>query len=197
MYSYIIGVITHKEEGKIALENNGIGYEINVSNQTLSSFTFENEPVKLFTYLVVREDEMSLYGFSTLEEKNIFLKLITVSGIGPKMAIGILSEISISGLMSAIASEDIRTLSKVKGIGKKTAERIVLELKDKINPLEAMSVGGEVNFQIDDNIFDDAVTTLVNLGITKNDAYSLVKQVAKQEDTLEDIITKALRGMGK
>ena len=197
MYSYIIGVITHKEEGKIALENNGIGYEINVSNQTLGTFTFENEPVKLYTYLVVREDEMSLYGFSTLEEKDLFLKLITVSGIGPKMALGILSEISISALMSAIASEDVRLLSKIKGIGKKTAERLVLELKDKINPLEAMSRGADISYPVDDSIFDDAVTTLTNLGISKNDAYNLVKQVANKDDSLEDIITKALRGMGR
>ncbi|MBO7526705.1 MAG: Holliday junction branch migration protein RuvA [Clostridia bacterium] len=197
MYSYIIGVITHKEDGRITLENNGIGYEINVSNQTLSSFSFENEPVKLYTYLNVREDEMSLFGFATTEEKNLFLKLITVSGIGPRMAIGILSEVSISGFMSAIASEDVKTLAKIKGIGKKTAERIILELKDKINPLEAMSVGGEISVQVDDSVFDDAVATLVNLGINKNNAYMLVKQVAKQEDTLEDIITKALREMGR
>ena len=197
MYSYIIGVITHKEEGRITLENNGIGYEINVSNQTLSSFSFENEPVKLYTYLNVREDEMSLFGFATTEEKNLFLKLITVSGIGPRMAIGILSEVSISGFMSAIASEDVKTLAKIKGIGKKTAERIILELKDKINPLEAMSVGGEISVQVDDSVFDDAVATLVNLGINKNNAYMIVKQVAKQEDTLEDIITKALREMGR
>ena len=197
MYSYIIGVITHKEDGKITLENNGIGYEINVSNQTISSFSFENEPVKLYTYLNVREDEMSLFGFATTEEKNLFLKLITVSGIGPRMAIGILSEVSISGFMSAIASEDVKTLAKIKGIGKKTAERIILELKDKINPLEAMSVGGEISVQVDDSVFDDAVATLVNLGINKNNAYMLVKQVAKQEDTLEDIITKALREMGR
>lgn len=197
MYSYIIGIVTHKEEGKISLENNGIGYEIYVSNQTLSSFPFDNEPVKLFTYLVVREDEMSLFGFSTQEEKNLFLKLITVSGIGPRIAIGILSEITISGLLSAICNEDVRTLSKIKGIGKKTAERIVLELKDKVNPLETMSVGGDINYQIDDTIFDDAVETLVGLGISKNEAYKLIKSVAKQEDTLEDIITKALRGMNK
>lgn len=199
MYSYIIGVITHKEEGKIALENNGIGYEINVSNQTLNSFVYPNEPVKIFTYLVVREDEMSLYGFSTMEEKNLFLQLITVSGVGPKMAIGILSDISISGLMTAIASEDIKTLCKIKGLGKKTAERMVLELKDKINPLEAIALGGEdVNYSsVDDTLFDDAVATLINLGISKNEAYKIVKSVATKDDTIEDIITKALRGMGK
>lgn len=198
MYSYIIGVVTHKEEGKIALENNGIGYEINVSSQTMNSFEFENEPVKLFTYLVVREDEMSLYGFSCIEEKNMFLQLISVSGIGPKMAIGILSEISLSGLMSAIASEDLKTLCKIKGLGKKTAERLVLELKDKVNPMEAiaMSAGANENF-VDEQIVDDAVATLNGLGISKNEAYKLVKEVATKDMSLEEIITKVLRGMSR
>ena len=129
MYSYIIGVVTQKDLGKITIENNGIGYEINVSNQTLDSITFENEPVKIYTYLNVREDDMSLYGFLSIEEKDMFLKLISVGGIGPKMALGILSEITITGLMNAIASEDLKRLCKVKGLGKKTAERLILELK--------------------------------------------------------------------
>ena len=198
MYAYIIGVVTQKEEGKIALENNGIGYEINVSNLTLNSFTFENQPVKIYTHLVVREDDMSLYGFSTLEEKSMFLKLITVGGIGPKMAIGILSEISLSGLMSAIASEDLKTLCKVKGLGKKTAERLILELKDKINPLEAIALGGAVETnEVDENIVEDAIATLTGLGISKNEAYKLVKAVATKDMSLEDIITKVLRGMSR
>ena len=198
MYAYIIGVVTQKEEGKIALENNGIGYEINVSNLTLNSFTYENQPVKIYTYLVVREDDMALYGFSTLEEKSMFLKLITVGGIGPKMAIGILSEISLSGLMSAIASEDLKTLCKIKGLGKKTAERLILELKDKVNPLEAIALGGAVETNdVDENIIEDAIATLTGLGITKNEAYKLVKDVAKKDMTLEDIITKVLRGMSR
>lgn len=198
MYAYIIGVITQKEEGKIALENNGIGYEINVSNLTLNSFSFENQPVKIYTYLVVREDDMSLYGFASLEEKSMFLKLISVGGIGPKMAIGILSEISLSGLMSAIASEDLKTLCKVKGLGKKTAERLILELKDKVNPLEAIALGGMVETNdIDENIVEDAIVTLTGLGISKNEAYKLVKEVAKKDMTLEDIITKVLRGMSR
>ena len=199
MYSYIIGVVTHKEEGKIALENNGIGYEINVSNFTLQSLPMENEAIRIFTYLVVREDEMSLYGFASLDEKNMFLKLITVSGIGPRMALGILSEISISGLMGAIASEDLKTLTKIKGLGKKTAERLILELKDKVNPLEVLAMGGsvEVKPQIDDGIFEDAVVTLTGLGISKNEAGRLVKQVYKPDMSLEDIITNVLRGMSR
>ena len=108
MYSYIIGIVTQKDANKITLENNGIGYEINVSNQTLDAITFENEPVRIYTYLNVKEDEMSLYGFLSNEEKDMFLKLLTVGGIGPKMALGILSEITITGLMNAIASEDLK-----------------------------------------------------------------------------------------
>ncbi len=198
MYSYIIGVVTHKEEGKISLENNGIGYEINVSGFTLDSIEFENEPVKIFTYLVVREDEMSLYGFSCIEEKDMFLKLISVSGIGPKMAIGILSEISISGLITAIASEDLKTICKIKGLGKKTAERLILELKDKVNPMEAIAMGQEIEAdEVNEQVFDDAVSTLAGLGVGKNEAYKLVKQVATKDMSLEQIITNVLRGMGR
>ena len=198
MYSYIIGVVTHKEDGKIALENNGIGYEINVSSFTLDSFEYENEPVKIYTYLVVREDEMSLYGFSCMEEKAMFLKLISVGGIGPKGAIGILSEISLSGLMTAIASEDLKSLCKIKGLGKKTAERLILELKDKVNPMEALAMsGGNFEESIDDQIFDDAVITLTGLGISKNEAYRMVKDVATKDMSLEDIIRNVLRSISR
>ena len=198
MYSYIIGIVTHKEEGKIALENNGIGYEINVSNTTIEAISNETGAIKIFTYLVVREDEMSLYGFISLEEKNMFLKLISVGGIGPKMAIGILSEISLSGLMNAIASEDLRTLCKVKGLGKKTAERLILELKDKVNPMEALVMGVDAPADfIDDKIIEEAVETLTGLGLSKNDAGKLVKEVATKDMSLEDIIRNVLRSISR
>lgn len=198
MYSYIIGIVTHKEEGKIALENNGIGYEINVSNTTIDAISNEAGAIKIFTYLVVREDEMSLYGFISLEEKNMFLKLISVGGIGPKMAIGILSEISLSGLMNAIASEDLRTLCKVKGLGKKTAERLILELKDKVNPMEALVMGVDAPADfIDDKVIEEAVETLTGLGLSKNDAGKLVKEVATKDMSLEDIIRNVLRSISR
>lgn len=199
MYSYIIGVITQKEDGKVTVENNGIGYELFVSNQTLETFTFENEPVKLFTYLNVREDEMTLYGFATIEEKKLFLQLTSVSGIGPKMAISILSEISIAGLMTAIASDDLKTLCKIKGLGKKTAEKLLIELRDKINMFEALALGGEIKEQveIDEDILDDAISALTGLGIGKNEAYRRVKDVYKKDMSIEEIITNVLRGMSK
>lgn len=198
MYSYIIGIVTQKDANKITLENNGIGYEINVSNQTLDAITFENEPVRIYTYLNVKEDEMSLYGFLSNEEKDMFLKLLTVGGIGPKMALGILSEITITGLMNAIASEDLKRLCKVKGLGKKTAERLILELKDKINPLEALALGkDEEANMLDENIIKDAIATLVGLGVSKNEAYRMVKEVATKDMSLEQIITNVLKGMSR
>lgn len=198
MYSYIIGIVTQKDANKITLENNGIGYEINVSNQTLDAITFENEPIRIYTYLNVKEDEMSLYGFLSNEEKDMFLKLLTVGGIGPKMALGILSEITITGLMNAIASEDLKRLCKVKGLGKKTAERLILELKDKINPLEALALGkDEEANMLDENIINDAIATLVGLGVSKNEAYRMVKEVATKDMSLEQIITKVLKGMSR
>ena len=198
MYSYIIGIVTQKDANKITLENIGIGYEINVSNQTLDAITFENEPVRIYTYLNVKEDEMSLYGFLSNEEKDMFLKLLTVGGIGPKMALGILSEITITGLMNAIASEDLKRLCKVKGLGKKTAERLILELKDKINPLEALALGkDEEANMLDENIINDAIATLVGLGVSKNEAYRMVKEVATKDMSLEQIITNVLKGMSR
>ena len=198
MYSYIIVIVTQKDANKITLENNGIGYEINVSNQTLDAITFENDPIRIYTYLNVKEDEMSLYGFLSLEEKDMFLKLLTVGGIGPKMALGILSEITITGLMNAIASEDLKRLCKVKGLGKKTAERLILELKDKINPLEALALGkDEEANMLDENIINDAIVTLVGLGVSKNEAYRMVKEVATKDMSLEQIITNVLKGMSR
>lgn len=193
MYSYIIGIIAQKEEGKIILENNGIGYEINVSNQTLNFFAYDNEPVKIFTYLVVREDEFSLYGFSTIEEKNLFLQLITVSGIGPKMAIGILSGLSLSDLTVAIINEDVKLLSKIKGLGKKTAERLCLELKDKLSPV-GLAQNNIFNVDYDEDAVQMATDTLISLGISKNDAYMLARANASENATAEEIISKALRG---
>ncbi len=196
MYSYIIGVVTLKDINKVTLENNGIGYEIFVSSQTLDSITFENEPIKIYTYLNVKEDEMSLFGFISLDEKDMFLKLITVGGIGPKMAIAILSDISISSLKNAIINEDTKRLCKLKGLGKKTAERLILELKDKINPLETLA-SNLVEDDVDENVINDAISALVGLGLSKNEAFKLVKETAKKDMTLEQIITNVLRGMSR
>jgi len=197
MFNFIIGKIEEKQEGLVVLNNNDIGYEINISNNTLCSLPDMNELVKLHTYFQVREDGVSLFGFSTLEEKRLFLQLITVSGVGPKMAISILSGARLSDIGVSIVNGDIGILSKIKGCGKKTAERIIVELRDKIDAfgLAVENVQTPV-VNVDSSIVNDAVDTLMSLGINKNEAVRLVKLVMTDSDTVEDIIAKVLRNMG-
>ena len=196
MISFLIGVIDEKRENYLTIDVNGVGYELTVSNNTLVSLPMPGENAKIYTYLSVREDGVSLYGFSTTEERDLFNKLITVSGIGPKVAITILSGLSISDLIVAISNQDVKLLSKIKGLGKKTAERLCLELKDKLNILDAGISANDNNF--DANYDEDAVQmatdTLISLGINKNEAYMLARSNAANNATAEEIISKSLRG---
>lgn len=197
MFNFIIGKIEEKQEGLVILNNNNIGYEINVSNNTLCSIPDVFEQVKLYTYFQVREDGVSLFGFSTIEEKNLFLQLITVSGVGPKMAIAILSGARLSDIGISIVNGDISLLSKIKGCGKKTAERIIVELRDKIDAFGlAVDTTQTPITNVDSGIVNDAVDTLMSLGINRNEASRLVKLVMAESDTVEDIIAKVLRNMG-
>ena len=192
MISYIIGKVTEKEENMIVVESNGIGYEIQVSSYTANSIEFDNEYVKILTYMQVKEDGICLYGFISKEEKNMFLKLISVSGIGPKMAIGILSGVTIPELINAILSQDVKMLCTIKGLGKKTAERLLVELKDQTMPNVNVVSNDNLNY----NAIDQVTDTLVSLGVGKNEAYRLAKDNAENGLSVEEIITKCLRGMG-
>ncbi len=192
MISYIIGKVTEKEENMIVVESNGIGYEIQVSSYTANSIEFDNEYVKILTYMQVKEDGICLYGFISKEEKNMFLKLISVSGIGPKMAIGILSGVTIPELINAILSQDVKMLCTIKGLGKKTAERLLVELKDQTMPNVNVVSNDNLNY----NAIDQVTDALVSLGVGKNEAYRLAKDNAENGLSVEEIITKCLRGMG-
>ncbi len=192
MISYIIGKVTEKEENMIVVESNGIGYEIQVSSYTANSIEFDNEYAKILTYMQVKEDGICLYGFISKEEKNMFLKLISVSGIGPKMAIGILSGVTIPELINAILSQDVKMLCTIKGLGKKTAERLLVELKDQTMPNVNVVSNDNLNY----NAIDQVTDALVSLGVGKNEAYRLAKDNAENGLSVEEIITKCLRGMG-
>ncbi len=196
MISFLIGVIDEKRENYLTIDVNGVGYELTVSNNTLVSLPMPGENAKVYTYLSVREDGVSLYGFSTIEERDLFNKLITVSGIGPKVAITILSGLSISDLIVAISNQDVKLLSKIKGLGKKTAERLCLELKDKLNILDAGIGDNDNNFDAnyDEYAVQMATDTLISLGINKNEAYMLARSNAANSATAEEIISKSLRG---
>lgn len=193
MFSYIVGTIEYKKDNLLILENNGIGYEITVSSNTIANLPSLNEEIKIYTFMHFKEDGVSIYGFESIEEKELFMKLISVSGVGPKAAISMLSGIQPTDLIIAIMKEDVKLISNVKGIGKKTAERLVLELKDKV------AVFGEIpvitDAVVDTPAVDEAINVLISLGVNKNEALKLARANAKTESSAEEIIALCLRGM--
>ncbi len=196
MYAFISGTIEDKTENYVVISANGVGYEIYVSTNTLSNIASVGEFAKIYTYLQVREDGMQLFGFISKEEKDVFLQLITVSGVGPKMALVILSSLSVANLITCIVSGDIKTLSSAKGVGKKTAERIILELKSKMGDLgSTMMSDYTILTGVTSTSCDEATELLVNMGLSKFDALKLVKKVAVDGDSTESIIQKALKNM--
>ena len=201
MISFLVGTIEEKYENTLVLDVGGVGYELQISNSSLVALPDANETTKVYTYLHVKEDGIALYGFATVEEKAIFMKLITVSGVGPKMAISILSGMKLSDLIVAITREDVSLLSKIKGLGKKTAERVCLELKDKISVVgygtDLFNYKENLDNFYDENALNDAVETLINLGVNKNEAYKLARANAGDGATAEEIILKVLRYLGR
>lgn len=192
MFAFLEGTVAYKQDGYVILSVNGVGYELFMSNYSVSALPPINEIARVYTYFQVKEDGVALFGFSNMEEKELFLKLISVSGVGPKMAIGILSNISMQDLAKAIALNDVKILSTIKGVGKKTAERIAIELKDKVTFTMVESMPEQI---IDSKAVDEAIIVLVSLGINKNDALRLAREYAREDSTAEDIVAKALRGM--
>ncbi len=198
MIAFLVGTIEEKRENLLVMDVNGVGYELFISNNTLATLPMEGETTKVLTYLQVSENTgVCLYGFATQEEKDLFMKLTSVSGIGPKSAIAILSGMKLSELMIAIASGDSGSLSKIKGLGKKSAERICLELKDKLG-VTGLSFD-EMNLPQDFNesALNDAVATLISLGVNKNEAYRLARSKATANITAEEIILQVLKDLGK
>ena len=176
MLGFVSGKVVSIYEGTAVVENNGLGFELAVSSNTLDSLK-TGADVKLFTYLQLREDGLTLFGFATVEEKEMFLKLISVSGIGPKVALSVLSGLKMSDLSSAIVTGDIAVLTSVKGLGKKTAERIVLELKDKVDvSREAfVNVSPAAKGSLLSSEANEAVSVLVSLGLSRQDAAARIK----------------------
>lgn len=194
MYNYIRGEVAEVSENCVVIDCNGVGYELNATYGCMGVCKI-GSAVKLYTYLAISQDDVRLFGFADKAEKAMFLRLIEVGGVGPKLAIGILSGISVSALSVAIVNGDIKTLSKLKGLGKKTAERIVLELKDKVSPdfntqLPA-NKGEEVVDSVDVNA--DAVMAIMTFGYTKAEATKAVKAVQKEGMSVEQIVFKALQ----
>ena len=195
MISFLKGTIEEKKEGVISLDVSGVGYELLVSSETLLACGNVGENTKIFTYLVVRENEVFLIGFKTVEEKNLFLNLITVSGVGPKTALQIISSCGVANLLSSIISGNISAIASAKGVGKKTAERVVLELKEKLmkeNP-NVSSPSGIETVLPQNSVISDAKLALTSLGLTGVEAEDAIRSVYKDGMSIEEIISKALR----
>lgn len=198
MFAFICGEVCGAENGAIILKNNDIGYQIFVSEATLIDCGVIGSKIQLFTYFQVSENGVALFGFKSQGEKELFLKLLSVSGVGPKLAMAVIGGMKTERLLNAIICGDIATLSSIKGVGKKTAERIVLELKEKVSAAElilsktasveevfAPSLGREAR---------DAVEALAVLGIVRAAAEKFVKEAVEDgAKNTEDIIKAALK----
>lgn len=193
MIGYIKGIIEEIGLNYIIIEANGIGYMLSVSANTIKNIELKKE-AKIYTKMIVREDDISLCGFYTRDEEQMFNLLTSVSKIGPKVGMGILSFASCSEIASYILSGDVNKLSKAPGVGKKTAERIVLELKDKVEKMNlTISVESDTKLIVDtSDELDGALEALMNLGYTSSEAKEAVNFVKQPKMPVEDIIKKAL-----
>ena len=203
MIGFLSGILREKQPPELMIEVNGVGYELSASMTTFYQLPEVGQPVQLYTHFVVREDAQLLYGFHSLLERRLFRQLIKVSGLGPKLALAILSGIDVDAFVACVRSNDIATLVRIPGIGKKTAERLVIEMQDKLStftsskepdPLSQMAaaVSDEPSPQ---QVFDDAHSALVALGYKPAEATKSIRAVIKDGDNREDLIRRALQQM--
>lgn len=201
MLAYIKGSLEVKTTGYIVVETSGIGYKIFMSETAIERLGEIGSIVKVHTYMKVREDDVSLYGFNTNEELRMFELLLSVSGIGAKSAINILSNITPSSFALAVISNDINTLKKLPGIGVKSAQRVILELKDKLKTEEAVSKNEpskemKIAIQEDDKM-EEAISALQVLGYSKKEIDTAMEKIDTTELTVEDIIRKGLNNLAR
>ncbi|MBQ7039315.1 MAG: Holliday junction branch migration protein RuvA [Clostridia bacterium] len=190
MYAFISGILDSASNGIAVVDCNGVGYEINISPATINKLPAIGKSVKLYTYLHVREDAMELFGFLTAEEKEIYEILISVSGVGPKVGLAILSTLEPNSFIHAVINGDAKAVAKAPGVGPKLAQRIILELKDKFKGYGVADIGVETEIQSDGA--NEAVEALTALGYTVSEA---TKAVAGLTGSVEQIVGQALKNL--
>lgn len=199
MIAYIKGQLAEVNTDSIVVEHHGLGYQIFVPTSVLDQVPMVGDDIKVYTYLYVREDLMCLYGFMSKDDLNIFKLLISVSGIGPKGALGILSAITPDNLRFAVLAGDAKTISKAPGIGAKTAQRLIIELKDKLkleDMMEQSDVGAVAAASVASDSKNEAVLALVALGYSQAESLAAIRKCAITEDMSSDMILKlALKKM--
>ena len=193
MIGYLTGKIISKKPTQVLLDVQGVGYLINISINTFDKLSEENSKISLYTYLSVREDSLTLFGFYTSSEKELFEILIGVNGVGPKLALGILSGISVNEFKDAVANNNVFRLVSIPGIGKKTAERMIMELRDKINKviIDTSSGANTASFAVK----DDAIAALIGLGYNQKTAELTTRAILEKNPSLpiEDLIKESLK----
>jgi len=194
MIAHLRGRLLSKTPNQAIIDCNGVGYDVAISVATFSELPAENAEAALHIHTHVREDQLALFGFASTQEKRLFEKLLTISGIGPKLAITVLSGIAADRLIAAIRSADHASLTKIPGIGKKTAERVVLELKDKLDDLAVPTLATATGGAHHTPATDDALSALVNLGYKPVEAKRAVDSIGAEgtEEGLETLIRKSL-----
>lgn len=191
MIAYIRGVLAEKDPTRVVIEAGGVGYELLISLSTYEALPREGAETKLLTYHCVREDDEILFGFASEQEREMFAKLTSVSGVGPKIAIAILSGSSLSELALAISTSDSKRISSIKGVGKKTAEKICLELQDKVNAIEALSAAQRAGAgkEAAAPVLRDAILALSALGFSEESANKMVGDVVAKHPEAKDTET--------
>ena len=200
MFSYIKGKLEVKTTGYVVIDINGLGYKIFMSDTAINKIGDIGEVVKVHTYVKVREDDISIYGFNTNEELRMFELLLSVSGIGAKSAITILSNISPSSFALAVITNNVGEIKKLPGIGPNTAQRIILELKDKLKTEESIESDNTVELKnaiTEDNKVQEAISALQVLGYSQREIENAMKNVDKDNLGVEDIIRKGLYYLSK
>jgi len=194
MFAYLRGKLAFKSNDNAIVDVNGVGYSLQIPFSTYQLLPDIDQDVKLYTYMAVREDNISLFGFSSIEEKRIFEQLISVSGIGPKLGVGILSDITPADFSLAVITDDVNRLTKISGIGKKTAQRIIIELKDKMKTEDVKATTeAPVLRSVINNDVEEAISALQVLGYPNKEAVNMVNSVVQEGMKVEEIIKLALK----
>jgi Holliday junction DNA helicase RuvA len=194
MISFLRGILTYSDENGAVIDVNGIGFDVIMPLLDINNLPPVGQTVTVYTYMYVQEDVMALYGFTNRDAIKYFKKLIGVSGVGPKAAVALLSVLTVSELAAAIISSDAKAIGRAKGIGPKMAQRIVLELKGKVETADAI-VGGTEKSIYRPSADSEAVNALIALGASPSEAQKTVMQISGENMTTEDIIKEALRRM--
>ncbi len=193
MYAFFYGKVDSIYKDRIIIDVNNIGYEINMPESDILSLNI-GDSIKIYTYLNVREDDMRLFGFKTNESLEFFKKLITVSGVGPRVALGIISNVDVESLGVAIATENVAALKSVPGIGPKMAQKIIFELKDKVLKDKTEKISVTLKQNNSKNI-EEAITALEVLGYNQRQIKEVISRLDLSDDSVENIIRKVLKEM--